>query len=431
MISPAETIRGSLEHEALSEKSRFTRFEHLSELFTYILAATAVFLSLLPTQTPYHRLLTYVFAGLVAAFSLAWFRVLPKKYSGKTKNVVYYFLNTLFVGVLVYLNQGVQSPATFLFYLICIAAASSLSVKEAGLLTGFSDLIILTEAMFIRAGIPLEKSLGLGFLHIWALTATAIYAWFVFKEEKKSREAHKVDHLGRIKEFEKIKDEFVFIISTKLAAPVITLKDYIGLALSKKLGPVSEDQKDILTKTEENISRLHLLVEDLLDLSKIETGKLSLNLSEVDVGQVVGATLSDFTVQATDKKISLSFDGPEEKVLVKGDTSRIHEVVANLVDNSIKYSPPGSKVEVRFSRQDGFVQVDVSNNGPSIPEVDKKYIFQKFYRGAAVKKGIKGSGLGLFICKELIERQGGTMWFDSRAGVGTTFSFKLPEVVNE
>lgn len=426
MATPANTIESRLGEETLEEKSKFIRFERLSELFTYLAIVAGIFLTFLPFRYPFNRVGLYIFVGIFAIFSIFWFRILPKKYSGKTKNIIYYSLTVVFIGAVVYFTRGIQSPVIFLFYLTSLAAAASMSIKETIFFAGFSAIIILSQALFKAEGLALSQSISLSIIHIWGLIATVSYGWFVFREEKRAKEAHQESHIRRIREVNRVKDEFVFIISTKLASPIVTLREYLTIALSGKFGSFSSEQKDILVKTEENSRRLELLVEDLLDLSKIETGKLRLSLEKVDLGHTVGGTLSDFAVQAAEKRISLLYDNPKEKMYVKADSARLHEVVANLVDNAIKYSPSGSRITVRFLRRENFIQVDIEDNGQGVPEEAKKHLFEKFYRGGGKSSKVKGSGLGLFISKQLIERQGGSIWFNSKLGVGSTFSFKLP-----
>ncbi len=427
MASAANTLELSLE-ESIAEKSKFIRYEHLAELFTNLAVIGGIFLSVLPYEYPFERTGLYIFSAVLVIFSLIWFRAIPKKYSGRTKNLIYYFLSIFFIGLAMYFTRGIQSPLVFLFYLTSLAAAASMGMKETFYLTGLSATLILSQAFVKPMDLTLSQSLSLATIHIWGLISTTIYGWLVFREEKITKEAHKEASVKGLQEINRIKDEFVFIVSSKLASPIITLGEYMTIALSGKFGPVSPEQKDILIRTEENSKRLELLVSDLLDLSKIEAGTLRVNIEKVDLGHIVGGTLSDFALQAAEKRISILFDKPKEKTFVKADAARLHEVIANLVDNAIKYSPAGSRIKVKFLKRENFVQVDVEDNGPGISDEAKKHLFEKFYREIGKGGKVKGSGLGLFISRQLIERQGGSIWFNSKLGVGSTFSFKLPNV---
>ena len=430
MLSLTKAIESKFEEDSLDEKAKYIRFERLSELFTYIAAIAGVFLSVLPYQFPFERTSLYIFIFILLIFLFIWFRVIPKKYSGKTKNLIFYALSIFFVGVVIYFTRGVLSPVNFLFYLTCLAVAASMGIKETVAYTSLSAFVICSIAIIRPEGLSILQSLILATRHTWGLVSTVVFGWLVFREEKRFREAGQQTRIDRVKKINKIKDEFLFIISSKLANPVITLREYITMVLSGKFGSLSPEYKDMLVKTEENSRRLELLVEDMLDLSKIETGSLRLSIEKVNIGDVIGSTLSDFSLKASEKKISLIYDKPKENLFVKADSARLHEVVANLVDNSIKYSPVGSRITIRFLEKGNFIQVVVEDNGYGISEKSQKKIFEKFYRSEDQGERIKGSGLGLFITKQLIDRQGGSIWFDSKLGVGTKFSFKLPKVVN-
>ena len=426
MIFPARIFQ----EETLDEKLKFTRFEHLSELFTYTAVIAGVFLTILPFQYTFDRTSLYIFIFVILSFSFFWFRLLPKKYSGKTKNLVYYFLSVIFVGFVVYFTRGIQSPVIFLFYLTCLAVAASMGKRETLFITGFSALVILAQALTKVEDLLLSQSLSLAILHIWGLFTTIIFGWFIFREERIAVRAHQEDHIKGVKEITQVKDEFVFIITSKLVGPTVTLREFINMILSGRLGELDTDQKDLLIKTDENSKRLELLIGDMLDLSKIETGVLRLDVEKVDLGELVGKTLSDFALKASDKRISLLYDMPKYKIFVSADAARLHEVIANLIDNAIKYSNQGSRVKVGVQIKEDYIQVDVNDNGLGISVRGQKHLFEKFYRADKGKGKIKGSGLGLFISRELIERQGGEIWCDSKLGKGSTFSFKLPRYKN-
>lgn len=426
MIFPAKFFDAVLGEETLFEKDKFIRFERLAELFTYIAVLAGVFLAFLPYQLPFDRGGLFVFDAIVLLFSIIWFRFLPKKYSGRHKNFIYYTLSVVLVGFVVYFTGGLQSPVIFLFYLTCLASAASMGKKDTIFFTLLSALAIILMLIIKPDNLPLSERIGLSALNIWALVSTVLFSWFIFREEKRARESQQQMRLNKLREVNQINDQFVFIISSKLVAPLNVLREFITISLSSKLWTLTKEQRDILVKTEDNSKRLELLVSDMLDFSKIESGVLRLNFEQVDLGNLVSSTFSDFAMKAADKRISLFYDKPKDKMFVWADESRLHEVVANLIDNAIKYLPTGSRVKIDFVKKDKFVQVDVEDNGKGISEQYQRTIFQKFNRGDNEKGKVKGSGLGLFICRQLIERMGGSIWLRSKIGTGSTFSFTLP-----
>ncbi len=223
-----------------------------------------------------------------------------------------------------------------------------------------------------------------------------------------------------------MKNEFVFVISNKLRQPILSLQNYLDTAFKAKDGTWAPDFAELLIKTRENSQRLARLVNDLTDLSRIENQKLSLDLQPIELNSLIGSTLSDFSMSATEKSVTLRYNPNTENLVVLADSSRLHEILANLVDNAIKYSPKNTTVEISFIKTDGFAQVNVSDQGYGIPDEAKQHLFEKFYRVNRSATEAKGTGLGLFVTKELVERQGGKIWFDSQVGKGTTFYFTLP-----
>src|SRR3989344_393843 len=144
MLFSARAIESRLQEESLADKSKFIRFEHLSELFTYIAVVAGAFLSLLPYKYPFNRLFLYIFIVSVVGFSILWFRALPKKYSGRLKNLIYYFSSVVLIGILVYFTGGIESPGIFLFYLSSLAVAASMGVRETALFAATASAVIFT-----------------------------------------------------------------------------------------------------------------------------------------------------------------------------------------------------------------------------------------------------------------------------------------------
>ena len=159
-----------------------------------------------------------------------------------------------------------------------------------------------------------------------------------------------------------------------------------------------------------------------------------MNIQNVNLNQIIGSTLSDFSMVATEKSIRLVYEPNFETVAVIADPSRLQEVLANIIDNAIKYSPINTQVSVSFSREKDLAKVQVKDGGFGIPDEAKVHLFEKFYRVNRSSSEAKGTGLGLFVTKELVERQGGNIWFDSQVGQGTSFYFTLPlakEIMNK
>jgi signal transduction histidine kinase len=169
------------------------------------------------------------------------------------------------------------------------------------------------------------------------------------------------------------------------------------------------------------------LVDDLLIVSKIEEGIFSVTKTYIDLEELVVNLVSRYKVFASASRIDLIFNPEKGFPKILADSSMLKLVIENLIDNAIRYSGGGGKVEVKFEKKEKEMLFSVKDSGVGIPEKDQKYIFQKFFRAENIlKKRTKGSGLGLYVCKSIILKSGGKIWFESKAGQGTTFYFTLP-----
>jgi two-component system phosphate regulon sensor histidine kinase PhoR len=163
-----------------------------------------------------------------------------------------------------------------------------------------------------------------------------------------------------------------------------------------------------------------------MDISRIEQGSLQIKLSDVSLQPLINEVLSNLLLDARKKKISLTQEGDLDTG-VKADPDRLKEILTNLVGNAVKYTPDGGRVVVKVKKESGLAQVSVVDNGTGISEEDQKHLFEKFYRVENEQtRTVKGSGLGLFITKQLVEKMGGQIGISSKAGAGSTFYFTLP-----
>lgn len=230
------------------------------------------------------------------------------------------------------------------------------------------------------------------------------------------------------KELEKMKLDFVAIAAHELRTPLTSIRGYLSVFIDENKDKLNEDQNGLLMRASNAGNQLNSLIEDLLSISKIENRKLSVSQELIDLKELATKVVSDFTYQAKDKNIDLQFTNPTEEIpKVKADRLKIVEVLSNFVSNAINYTQSGGKVLVHLEQKGGQAIVHVSDNGPGIPAEAIPHLFTKFFRvTGALGLGTKGTGLGLFISKSIIELHKGKIWLDSEVGKGSTFSFSLP-----
>jgi signal transduction histidine kinase len=217
-------------------------------------------------------------------------------------------------------------------------------------------------------------------------------------------------------------------VSHELRTPLTAIKGAVDLLLREVPGRLNENQTHYLTRVRSNTQHLAGLINDLLDLAKIEEGKIELKGARVSVGGLLHEVMETVKPLAAEKPVLLEVKVPEPSVLVWADRDKVTQVLMNLVGNAIKFTPPQGRVMVSASR-DGteWARVSVRDNGPGISAEECQKIFQKFYQVAeSGGPKPKGTGLGLAISKALVELHGGKIWVESEVGRGSTFSFTLP-----
>jgi signal transduction histidine kinase len=228
-------------------------------------------------------------------------------------------------------------------------------------------------------------------------------------------------------ETSRLKSEFINIVSHQLRAPLTNLKWTVELFSSKELKKDAEKEEEYYSSLRENIGRMVELVDDLLIVSKIEQGVYPLRKKELKLESIIDDLISQFKFFAVASNVEIVFKHQPDLPKIFIDTSQIKLAIENLIDNAVRYTKGGGKVEITIGVKGKDLYCRIKDSGVGIPEADKKYIFQKFFRAENIlREQTLGSGLGLFISKSIIEKSGGNIWFNSVEGKGTTFYFTLP-----
>jgi signal transduction histidine kinase len=225
---------------------------------------------------------------------------------------------------------------------------------------------------------------------------------------------------------EELRSDFVATVSHELRTPLAAVYG-AALTLQRDDLPLDEMQRgnlmDVIATESERLART---VNDILWASKLDAERLQLEVGSHDPSELAQTVIRAARVHLP-PTVSLSLSCERELPPVAGDPDKVRQVLTNLVDNAIKYSPQGGRVDVRVSRRDHAVLFSVADQGLGIPQSERRRIFDKFYRvDPNLSRGVGGTGLGLYICRELVRRMNGTISVESREGEGSTFSFELP-----
>ncbi|PPD57337.1 PAS domain-containing sensor histidine kinase [Dehalogenimonas etheniformans] len=225
-----------------------------------------------------------------------------------------------------------------------------------------------------------------------------------------------------LKEAEQLKDDFIGMVSHEIRTPLTVLIGALGVAMSEGVTP--EDSSAMLQDALEGAESLEQIVTNLVELSRYQSDRINLHKEFIDIGALV----RDFGKRRLTKIASnrLIFEISDSLGRVKADRVRIDLILLNLLSNAVKYSPEESKIKVRVIREDGNVVISVIDNGVGIPIEQQATLFTPFTRLENIRRPAKGLGLGLLVCKRLVEAHGGKIWVESKPGEGSTFSFTLP-----
>jgi len=234
--------------------------------------------------------------------------------------------------------------------------------------------------------------------------------------------------ISYLKELDKMKSEFIAMVAHELRAPIATVEQQLTVILGGLAGKLDEKQEQLMTRARERTRGVLTLIKDLLDLSKIEAGKMVQYKEPLNLADVIHHVVEMMKPDAQQKNIQIDFLPPAAIPTVQADRNSMEGIFTNLISNAIKYTLAGGRVAIRLDDDDGFVKISVADTGIGIQSEDIPRIFDKFYRvKSSETRQIVGTGLGLSIVKSIVDAHMGTISVESTEGKGTTFSILLPK----
>lgn len=233
-----------------------------------------------------------------------------------------------------------------------------------------------------------------------------------------------IEQMARVN---KMKTEFVFVASHQLRTPLSAILWETELLLTKHQEGMNEKQKQGLESISLLSGRMARLVSDLLDVARIDQGRLTLKKDDVNFAEITKEIIKLLEPLIKAKELEVVFESSEDDARVLGDREKLKLVIENLLSNAVKYTLNHGRIEIKIEQSKGFLIFSVKDNGVGIPESQHKMVFNKFFRSDnVVKYQTDGTGLGLYIAKNIVEQSGGKICFQSKEDKGTTFSFSLP-----
>ena len=368
-------------------------------------------------------------------------------WNGRDAAVSRKLLNSLYVGtvlsasVIVFYAVALavsQGPGThFMSLFFLFAAALFAAMNNHQLLPVLITRMVLYGIAFIF--IPLwdiyEARAPFG-SDLWAQMFTSLFVlYFVidcsrvylsfYRSSLNQMEALRAEN-RRSQEAYKAKTEFVSTMSHELRTPLTSIKGSIDLACAGHLGPLSKQAEQVMVIAQRNCTRLINLIDEILDLQKIEAGRMHFSMTTFDISQMIEQAVSSSAPFAGRLGVQLTFEGSDQPMLVHGDPARIEQVLTNMISNAAKFSPEGSCVRIRVEPSDDSVRVSVIDEGAGLSEDDRDRVFDKFSQvDSSDTRKIGGTGLGMNISKQIIQAHGGNIDYSKNPTRGTTFYFEL------
>jgi Amt family ammonium transporter len=230
-------------------------------------------------------------------------------------------------------------------------------------------------------------------------------------------------------EADRIKNDFISTVSHELRTPLTSINASLGLMADGVAGELPSESRELVRIARENSDRLVRLITDILDIDRIESGRLEYDLRAIEIGKLLEQTIEAHRAFAGEQMVLLVLNDEAAGARVRADADRLVQVVTNLLSNALKFSPEGAPVEVSTARREGMIRVSVRDQGPGLPPSFHDLVFEKFTQAdTSDRRRLGGTGLGLSICRAIIEDLGGRIDFETGAGAGTTFFFDLPEL---
>ncbi|MEI6040197.1 MAG: ATP-binding protein [Candidatus Berkelbacteria bacterium] len=230
----------------------------------------------------------------------------------------------------------------------------------------------------------------------------------------------------KIQEIDKLKDEFISMVSHELKTPLATVKGYLDMMLQGLTGKIDEKAKEHLLKIFANVQRLDVLINELLDVSRLEQDRMQFDMQPVNMKQVMDDVLTEISDQAKNKGLTIEHTPPAQLPPVFADPDRLHQIFTNIIGNAIKYTTEGG-ITILYSLDNGQVRITIKDTGLGMSKEDQKRLFERFYRIKNEKTAdISGTGLGLWISKAIAKRMNGDIEVKSQENVGSEFTLVLP-----
>lgn len=419
-----------------SNTSKFKKIERLREFFIVAFILLGLVIIQFPLPNPYsNKILDYYDVGIYSicifliVFTFAWHRLFPKKLL--TLEMKFFIETLVYTTAILFIVQftgGTYSYFTFLYFLPVLNTAANLPLRYAIASSIYTSVVMSFHLINYWEDVDFGNALSLYILNLFGVWLVTALGRFMVTELVIIQKRQQEFQVEQLRQLDKLKDEFVFIIAHELRSPITAIRGYLELITTDPKIKIDPALKNLLLKSFTTGSKIASIIALLLEVARIETDKIRFYLQRIDLREAVDFALHDLRHQIEQKEIDLTINIPKES-LVLLDKERLEEILTILIENATAFTPEFGKILISTQATEKHILLSVSDTGVGIPEDLKGKIFDKFYT-ENTKSGeakLKGYGIGLYVSKQLLLRMNGDITVESIVGRGTTFTLHLPK----
>ena len=410
-------------------KKELRPYERVVEISTWIVVIIVLFVVRFLPIDPLGDAQTYLIIGIIVSFALLYYLVIYRFFSKSNRLYLKSIADIVLIGVLLHLLKDYGQFFFTLYFLPIAAAALSLELLNALLIATVASLFVVGE-IFLGAEqiLPVTSPVYQGFWQIGFILFITIFCRVLAIQLKKEQELAETSlEREKVLEIEAIKEkEFLSLTSHQLYTPTSIIRGFSSLLKEEDWEKLNPKQQDAVEEIYSSSKRMADLVSELLSISRIEAGGLILKPVETDVKALLENIAKQMRQVIHSQNQIIELEAPEFIKNITVDPERFRDVVSNLISNAIKYCPNG-KIIIKLEQDEANTKISVSDSGVGINEEDFEKLFQPFFRGKNILElDNKGTGLGLYIARLIVEKHGGKIWVESKINQGSKFIFTLP-----
>jgi len=400
--------------DQIESKELFLPFGRVVEIFTALALVTSLLLIQLPLEPKPERTVIYalIFFGALANF--LWVRVVRLPLSKITSNFLQSFFSLFLIFLIIQASGGVNSYFNILYILPNLSVAFFGSASFMLVMFGATSILIFAQATIAGA------TYGLSAIFAWSLILIVLYGRFMTGKLVAIRQKTEGQKIEKLKNISQLKDEFVYVVSHELRAPITAIRGYLDLMLTG--GNLTGEQEAAAREAFQKSEILKNLIDDLLDISRIERGVLQLNNERIDLPSFIQDLAKSLQAIFKSKNIELKIETPDGQFEIFADRQRLGEVVKNLLDAQAKITPAFGQVKISWRKKGIQIWIEVGGSSHDLKADEVSHLFEKFYQPEG-KENL--GGLELFAAKKLLEKMGGEIWAKTTPQ-GLVFTSSLP-----